>query len=57
MIKPRRMRCSGNVEQTGEKRLTHRILVIKPEERRPLGSPRYRLVDNIKMDLQRNKMG
>jgi hypothetical protein len=35
-----------------EKRNTYRILVRKPEVRRPLGRPRRRLVDNIKMDLR-----
>jgi hypothetical protein len=36
----------------GEKRNTDRILVGKPEEKRPLGRPRRRWVDNIKMDLR-----
>jgi hypothetical protein len=36
----------------GEKRNAYRILVGKPEGRRPLGSPRRRWVDNIKMDLR-----
>jgi hypothetical protein len=40
--------CSTN----GEKRNTYRILVGKPEEKRPLGRPRCRWVDNIKMDLR-----
>jgi hypothetical protein len=35
----------------GEKRNAYRILVGKPEGRRPLGRPRRRWVDNIKMDL------
>jgi hypothetical protein len=35
----------------GEKRNTYRLLVGKPEGKRPLGRPRWRLVDNIKMDL------
>jgi hypothetical protein len=34
-----------------EKRNSYRILVEKPEEKRPLGRPRHRRVDNIKMDL------
>jgi hypothetical protein len=34
----------------GEKRNTYRILVGKPEEKRPLGKPRRRWMDNIKMD-------
>jgi hypothetical protein len=40
--------CSTN----GEKRVAYRILVGNPEVKRPLGRPRRRLVDNIKMDLR-----
>jgi hypothetical protein len=40
--------CSTN----GEKRNTYRILVGKPEVKRPLGRPRCRWVDNIKMNLR-----
>ena len=36
----------------GEGRVVHRVLVGKPEGKRPLGRPRRRLEDNIKMDLQ-----
>jgi hypothetical protein len=36
----------------GEKRNAYRILVGKPERKKPLGRPRRRLVDNIKMDLR-----
>jgi hypothetical protein len=36
----------------GEKRNAYRILVVKPESKRPLGRPRRRWVDNIKMDLR-----
>jgi len=36
----------------GEERVVYRVLLGKPEGRRPLGRPRRRLVDNIKMDLQ-----
>jgi hypothetical protein len=35
----------------GEKRYVYRLLVGKPEGKRPLGRPRYRWIDNIKMDL------
>jgi hypothetical protein len=50
MIKSRRMRWAGNVARMGEKRNTYRILVGKPEGKRPLGRPRRRWADNIKMD-------
>jgi hypothetical protein len=36
----------------GKKRNAHRILVVKPEDKKPLGRPRCRWVDNIKMDLR-----
>jgi hypothetical protein len=51
-IKSRRMRWAGHVARMGEKRNAYRILVGKPEGRRPLGRPRRRWVDNIKMDLK-----
>jgi hypothetical protein len=51
MIKSRRMRWAGHVEQMGEKRNAYRLLVGTPEGKRPLGRPRHRWVDNIKMDL------
>jgi hypothetical protein len=41
----------------GETRNAYRILVGKPEGKRPLGRPRRRWVDNIKMDLERDRMG
>jgi hypothetical protein len=41
----------GHVERLGEKRNAYRILVGKPEGKRPLGRRRHRWVDNIKMDL------
>jgi hypothetical protein len=52
MIKLRRMRWAGHVARMGEKRNAYRILVGKPEGRRPLGRSRRRWVDNIKMDLR-----
>jgi hypothetical protein len=52
VIKSRRMRCAGHVAQMGEGRGAYRILVGKPEGRRPLGRPRHRWEDNIKMNLQ-----
>jgi hypothetical protein len=51
MIEARRMRWAGHVERMGEVRGAHNILVGKPERRRPLGRPRLRWEDNIKMDL------
>jgi hypothetical protein len=52
MIKTRRVRCAGHVARKGEKRYACRTLVGKPEGKRPLGRPRCRWVDNIKMDLR-----
>jgi len=52
VIKPRRMRWAGHVARMGEGRGVYRVLVGKPEGKRPLGRPRRRWVDNIRMDLQ-----
>jgi hypothetical protein len=52
MIKSRRMRWAGHVAQIGEKRYQSKILVRKPARKRPLGRPRRRRVNNIKMDLR-----
>jgi hypothetical protein len=57
MIKSRRMRWAGHVARMGETRNAHSILVGKPEGKRPLRRPRRRWVDNIKMDLKRDRMG
>jgi hypothetical protein len=51
IINSRRMRWAGHVARMGEKRNVSRLLVRKPEEKRPLGRPRRRWTDNIKMDL------
>jgi hypothetical protein len=51
IIKSRRMRWAGHVVRMGEKRNVYRLLVEKPEGKRPLGRPRHRWIDNIKMDL------
>jgi hypothetical protein len=51
IMKARRMRWTGHVAQMGEKRNAHRLLVGKPEGRRPLGRPRPRWLDNIRMHL------
>jgi hypothetical protein len=52
VIKSRRLRWAGHVARMGERRGAYRALVGKPEERRPLGRPRRRWEDNIKMDLR-----
>jgi len=49
------MRWAGDVARMGEKRGVYRVLVGKPEGKRPLGRPRSRWEDNIKKGLQ--KMG
>ena len=46
------MRLTGHVARMGEDRRVYKFLVGKPEVRRPVGRPRRRWVDNIKMDLQ-----
>ena len=46
------MRWAGHVGRMGERRGVHRLLVGKPKEKRPLGRPRHRWEDNIKMDPQ-----
>jgi hypothetical protein len=51
IIKSRRMRLAGHVAQMGEKRNVYRLFVGRPEGMRPLGRPRHRWIDNIKMDL------
>ena len=48
----RRMRWVGNVAYMRERRGIYRVLVGKPEGKRPLGRPKYRWEDDIKMDLQ-----
>ena len=52
VIKSRRMRWAGHVARMGEEKEVYRVLLGKPEGRRPLGRPRRRWVDNIRMDLQ-----
>jgi len=52
MIKSRGMRRAGHVARMGDRRSAYRVLVGKPERKKPLGRPRRRLEDNIKMDLQ-----
>ena len=52
VIKSRRIRWAGHVARMGERRGVYRVLVGKPEGKRPLGRLRRRWEDNIKMDLQ-----
>ena len=52
VIKSRRMRWAGHVARMGVQRGVYRVLVGKPEGKRPLGRPRRRWVVNIRMDLQ-----
>jgi len=52
VIKSRRMRWAGLEAHMSEEREVYRVLVGKPEGRRPLGRPRRRWVGNIRMDLQ-----
>jgi hypothetical protein len=51
IIKSRRMRWVEHVARMGEKRNAYKLLVGKPEGKRPVGRPRHRWVDNIRMDL------
>jgi hypothetical protein len=52
VIKSRRIRWVGNEAQLGEERGVYRVLVGKPEGKRPLGRPRDRWEDNIRIHLQ-----
>ena len=57
VIKSRRMRFSGHVACMGEGRGVYRALVGKPEVERPLGRPRHKSEDIIRMDLQEVGLG
>jgi hypothetical protein len=57
IIKSRRMRWAGHVARIGEKRNAYRLLLGKPEGKRPLGRPRRRWVDNIRMDVGEVRWG
>ena len=52
VVKSKRMIWAGHVARMGEGRGVHRVLVGKPEGKKPLGRPRRRWEDNIKVDLQ-----
>jgi hypothetical protein len=51
-IKSRRTRWAGHVECMGEERKMYKVLVGKPEGKRPLGLPRHRWEDGMRMDLR-----
>ena len=53
VVKSRKMRWVGHVASVGERRGVYRVLVGKPEGKRPLGRPSRRWHDNIKMDLRK----
>jgi hypothetical protein len=55
--KSRRMRWAGHVTYMGEERKLHKILVGKPEGKRPLGRPRRRWEDGIRMDVREIGLG
>jgi hypothetical protein len=57
VIKSRRMRWVGYVASMGEGRGIYRVLVGRPEGKIPLGRPRCRWEDNIKMDLMETEAG
>jgi len=57
VIKSRRMRWAGHVAHMGEERGVYRVLLGKPEGRRPLGRPRRRWVYNNRIDLQEVECG
>jgi hypothetical protein len=51
-VKSRRMRWEGHVARMGEERKVYKVLVGKPEGKTPLGRPRHRWEDGIRMDLR-----
>jgi hypothetical protein len=57
MIKSRKMRWAGHVARMRKTRNAYRILVGKPERKRPLGRPKRRWVDNIEMGLRVIELG
>jgi len=52
VIKSRKVKWAGHVALMGEERGVYRVLLGRSEGKRPLGRPRRRWVDNIRMDLQ-----
>jgi hypothetical protein len=56
-VKSRRMRWAGHVARIGEERKVYKVLVGKPEGKRPLGRPRRRWEDGIRMDVKKIGLG
>jgi hypothetical protein len=56
-VKSRRMRWAGHVARMGEERKVYKVLVGMPEGKRPLGRPRCRWEDGIRMDLRKIGLG
>jgi len=52
VVKSKRMRSAGYMIRNGEKRNAHRVLVGKVEGRRPIGIPRHRWENNIKVNIK-----
>ena len=57
LIKSRRMRWAEHVARMGKRRSVYRVLVWKPEGKRPLGMPRHRWENNVKVDFQEVRCG
>jgi hypothetical protein len=56
-VKSRRMRWEGHVAHMGEERKVYKVLVGKPKGKRPLGRPRRRWEDRVRMDLRKIGLG
>jgi hypothetical protein len=56
-FKSRRIRWAGHVARMGEERKVYKVLVEKPDGKRPLGRPRRRWEDGIRMDLRETGLG
>jgi hypothetical protein len=56
VIKSRRMRWAGHIARMGEGRGVYRVLVGRPEGKRPLGRPRCKWEDNIKLDFRKREI-
>jgi hypothetical protein len=57
MVKSKRMRWAGHVVCMVKRKSTYRFLVGKPKRKRPIGRHKFRLENNIKMDLQEVEWG